>query len=130
MKNKIVLLFSFFVLLLPLRSWSSYIYIPMNESQKDHLKSYGVAYWVLSKDIEVEWLLNYEGGSFAFVHNGVLEKECLVRGVTYQVISDAKMQGIRNEIALPEVNMEVVKLQKSPKLRCTHPKPNNPGMMR
>ncbi len=126
MKNKIVLLFSFFVLLLPLRSWSSYIYIPMNESQKDHLKSYGVAYWVLSKDIEVEWLLNYEGGSFAFVHNGVLEKECLVRGVTYQVISDAKMQGIRNEIALPEVNMEVVKLQKSPKIAVYSPKTKQP----
>lgn len=119
-----------FLLLLFSISWVSlkanYVFIPMDESQKNHLKSYGVAYWVLGKDAEVEWLLNYRGGSFAFIYTPTFEKECLVRGITYQVINDSKMQSIRNEIALPEVNMEVVKLQKAPKIAVYSPKTKQP----
>ena len=56
---------------------AAYILLPMGEGeQSDHLKAYGITYWVLSNDIEAYWLLNYRGGSFAFPHNPVFEKEC------------------------------------------------------
>jgi len=98
----------------------------MDESQKDHLKSYGITYWVLAKGVEAEWLLNYKGGSFMFVYSESFEKECKIRGITYQKISDAQSQGIREEIAQPDQNMEVVKLYKAPKVAVYSPKTKQP----
>ena len=57
----------------------------MDNSQKDHLKAYGIAYWILTFDKEVEWLLNYRGGSFMVDNIDKFEKECLLRGVSYQI---------------------------------------------
>lgn len=106
---------------------ASYILIPMDESQKNHLKSYGIAFWVLQNDIEVEWLLNYRGGSFLIKYYRDVEKECgVVRGVSYEVIADVQAQKIKNEIANPEVNQEVVKLEKSPKIAVYSPDGKQP----
>lgn len=66
--------------LLSFSSMASTILLPMDETQKDHLKSYGVAYWALGKNVSVDWLLNYRGGSFAFQHAPQLENELIVRG--------------------------------------------------
>ncbi|MFN7261743.1 MAG: asparagine synthetase B, partial [Cyclobacteriaceae bacterium] len=44
--------------------FGNYVFIPMDEKQSNHLKAYGIAYWVLKMDQEVDWLLNYRGGSF------------------------------------------------------------------
>ena len=99
------------------------ILIPMDESQKNHLKAYGIAYWELQQQGgELEWLLNYQGGSFLFVYSKSLEKECTIRGVSYKVIADVQAAQIRQEIADPEVNMEVVKLEKAPKVAVYSPK--------
>lgn len=98
----------------------------MDNTQKDHLKAYGIAYWILSFDQEVEWLLNYKGGSFMVESNPKFEKECLLRGVSYQKISDALALGIYTEIANPSVNMEVVKLLKAPKVAVYSPKSKQP----
>jgi len=103
---------------------AAYILIPMDEIQRNHLKSYGIAYWVLTQDVEVNWLLNYKGGSFMFKHHALLEKECVIRNVSYEVISDAQANLIFTEIASPEVNMEVIKLHKAPKIAVYGP-PNN-----
>jgi hypothetical protein len=93
----------------------------MDNSQKDHLKAYGIAYWTLQRDVPVEWLLNYRGGSFLIDHFKAIEQECLIRGVSFQVIPDAQAAAILAEIADPEVNMEAVKLEKAPKIAVYAP---------
>ncbi|PTX20133.1 hypothetical protein C8N40_103208 [Pontibacter mucosus] len=109
-----------------LPGWASTILIPMDETQKDHLKSYGMAYWVLEQNIPVDWLLNYRGGSFAFTHMPQLENELIVRGVSYTVISDAQYNGVLSEIGNPEANMDIMKLEKVPKVAVYTPKSKMP----
>lgn len=105
---------------------SNYLLMPMDEVQKNHLKSYGIAFWILTADVDIEWLLNYRGGSFLVAFSKTIEEECVIRGVTYEIISDTKAQSIRDEIADPEVNMELVKLEKAPKIGVYAPKTNQP----
>ncbi|MBN1197821.1 MAG: asparagine synthetase B, partial [Bacteroidales bacterium] len=103
-----------------------YILIPMDDSQKNHLKAYGVAYWVLQRDIEVSWLLNYRGGSFMIPYAQEIELECQIRGVTSQMISNAQANAILEEISDPEVNMETIKLHKPPRIAVYSPKNKQP----
>lgn len=114
------------LLFLGLVSRANYILVPMDESQRNHLKSYGIAYWVLQNELEMEWLLNYRGGSFLIPHHRTIEEECVIRGVSYEIIADARATSIRMEIADPEVNMEVVKLEKAPKIAVYAPKTHQP----
>ena len=101
---------------------ASYILLPMDyKSQKNHLKAYGMTYWVINQGIEAYWLLNYRGGSFAFYHTTGFEKECKVRGVSYEVIPDAEFIRIRELIADPETNQEAIKLEKAPKIAVYTP---------
>lgn len=122
--KKIILLSSF--LFLSILSQASYILIPMDLQQKDHLKAYGVAYWVLKNYVEVHWLLNYRGGSFMIKDAKEIESECTIRGVSFEIIADAKSTSILTEIADPEVNMEDVKLEKAPKMAVYSPKFKQP----
>jgi len=105
---------------------AAYILIPMDETQKNHLKAYGVAYWILTNQLEVDWLLNYRGGSFMFKQLPAIEKELKVRGVSYSVIADGQAAAIIDEIARPEVNMDLVKLEKAPKMAVYSPKDKLP----
>ena len=98
------------------------ILLPMDEVQKDHLKSYGIAFWVLKNGEEVDWLLNYRGGSFMMKYDKKTEDECNIRGVSYEVIADAKVSEIITEVSDPSVNMDLVKLQKAPKMAVYSPK--------
>ena len=100
--------------------------IPMDGSQRNHLKAYGIAYWTLGRDATVEWLLNYRGGSFLIDHYTEVEQECSIRGVTFQVIADGQAAAILSEIADPEANMEVVKLEKAPKIAVYAPESFQP----
>lgn len=94
----------------------------MDDQQQNHLKAYGVAFWTLKKGIAVDWLLNYRGGSFLIAYNQEIEKELKIRGVSYGVIPDAKVNAILTEINNPEVNMDMVKLEKVPKIAVYSPK--------
>lgn len=100
--------------------------MPLDHMQKNHLKSYGIAYWILTQDVEVNWLLNYRGGSFMFRHTPRFENELVIRGVSYEVISDAQQLNIVEEISAPDVNMDVVKLEKAPKVAVYSPKTKLP----
>lgn len=93
----------------------------MDEVQTNHLKAYGIAYWALEKGVQVDWLLNYRGGSFAIKSNPNIEKECTIRGVKYEVVPDASMANILDEIARPDVNMDAVRLEKAPKIAVYSP---------
>jgi hypothetical protein len=93
------------------------IFIPMDaDNQKNHLKAYGLAYYVLNKGVKVDWLLNYQGGSFCFDYFREFESECKIRDVSFEVIADARYTVILNEIADPDANMDIIKLDKPPKV--------------
>lgn len=116
----------FLYLGLMLTASANRVLVPMDPAQKNHLKAYGVAYWVLKQDADVDWLLNYRDGSFMLPYNDAIEKECRIRGVSYEVISEAEVGLILNEIAKPDVNMELVKLHKAPKIAVYSPKTKQP----
>ncbi len=108
-------------LLLSNVSYANHILIPMDEKQSNHLKAYGIAYSVLDEGLDLDWLLNYRGGSYLIKYVSTIEKECRVRGVAYEVISDAKAANILTQIAVPEVNMDAVKLFKAAKIAVYSP---------
>ena len=108
-------------------TFASYIFIPMNEDQTDHLKAYGLDYWVLEQGAETWWLLNYEGGSFVLPNSTSIEKECKARGVSYKVISDAAFNSILTTINDPENNMEAIKMEKAPRIAVYTPTVNERG---
>ena len=105
---------------------ASYLLIPMDDVQKNHLKSYGIAYWALQRDVEVTWLLNYRGGAFMMKHADAIERECRLRGVTCEIIADGQSSAILSHIADPAVNMDAVKLQKAPRIAVYSPKSKLP----
>ncbi len=105
---------------------AAYLLIPMDEAQKNHLKAYGIAYWSIGKGQTVDWLLNYRGGSFACPFSSLVEKECLIRGVSYQMLADAQYAKISEDILRPEANMDIVKLEKTPKIAVYSPKTKQP----
>lgn len=112
----------FLILVLYMQGFSAYLLIPMDEVQKNHLKSYGIAFWLLQKEIEVDWLLNYRGGSFMVNYAQTIESECALRNVTTQVITDIQAEVILKEIASPDANMNIIKLHKAPKIAVYSPK--------
>ncbi len=116
MKIKKIILF---LLLLQTFVRAQYLLIPMDLSQNDHLKAYGVAYWVLTKDINVEWLLNYRGGSFLFTDSELFRNECRLRGVTFEPANGAQVNQIYAEIE--SHNMERVLLEKAPTIAVYSP---------
>jgi hypothetical protein len=107
-------------------SYATAILIPMDDSQKNHLKSYGIAYWIIEKGQEVDWLLNYKGGSFITEHNTLIEKEIIARGVSYELISNTQRNEITQQLSAADVNMDVVKLEKAPKIAVYSPKTKQP----
>jgi len=119
-------IFLLFLTLLSFKVGASYILIPMDNTQKNHIKGYGVAYWVLQNNVEIDWLLNYRGGSFMIKHIKKIEEELIIRGVSFEVIANVKSTAILSEISDPEVNMDVVKLEKQPKIAVYSPKNKQP----
>ena len=106
---------------------ASYLLIPMDEdTQKDHLKAYGIAFWSLENDLTVDWLLNFRGGSFLIENLTEIEKECIVRGVSYEIITHAYKQQLQIELANPESNTDIIKLEKAPKVAVYSPEGNLP----
>jgi len=95
-------------------------------SQKNHLKAYGITYWCLSKQFKASWLLNYRGGSFLLPDTPEIRKECQIRGVSFELLSDAVTNTILSEISSPSQNMETVTLEKAPKIAVYTPKGKKP----
>lgn len=105
-------------------SYAQYLLVPMDDSQTNHLKAYGVAYWQLAQGQTVEWLLNYRGGSFLFTDSPVNRQECLVREVAVEPLSVAEAAAIKAEISQEDVNSDVIRLEKAPKIAVYTP-PNS-----
>ncbi len=93
--------------------------IPMDRTQQNHLKAYGLTYWSLTQEIRAEWLLNYRGGSFLLADVPGIRREAAVRGVSFTPIDAGTEAQIRAQIA--ESNMEAVPLEKAPKVAVYTP---------
>ena len=116
-----------FFTLFSLRIFASSILIPMDaDTQKNHLKAYGITYWVLSKQQKVQWLLNYRGGSFLLPDGESIRKECQIRGVSFEILSDNQANRILDEISSPSKNQDAVILEKAPRIAVYSPKDNQP----
>lgn len=100
--------------------------VPMDHEQRDHLKAYGIAYWSLDKEVEVNWLLNYRGGSFLMEYFDEIKTELIIRGVSFEIIADATAASILLDISNPEQNQDAVKLEKAPKIAVYSPKTAQP----
>ncbi|RZJ69320.1 asparagine synthetase B [Flavobacterium sp.] len=106
---------------------ANFILLPMDESgQQNHLKAYGITYWALDKQYKASWLLNYRGGSFLLPDAPDIRKECQIRGVSFEVLSDGQANAILDEISSPSQNMETVVLEKAPKIAVYTPKGKKP----
>lgn len=108
---------------LSIPNYAAKLYIPMGaDNQTNHLKAYGIAFLALQAGMTVNWLLNYDGGAFEMDQNDVVQKACQLRGVSFEVIADAKYASIVNQIADPDYNGDVIKLEKAPKIAVYTPK--------
>ena len=122
-KNSVVL----FILFVSFSVKASFILLPMDETtQQNHLKAYGITYWCLDKKYKASWLLNYRGGSFLLPDAEEIRKECQIRGVSFEILSDAETNSILNDISSPSQNMENVILEKAPKIAVYTPKGKQP----
>ena len=122
-KNSLVV----FILLFSFSAKASFILLPMDETtQQNHLKAYGIAYWCLDKKYKASWLLNYRGGSFLLPDAEEIRKECKIRGVSFELLSDSETNSILDEISSPSQNMENVILEKAPKVAVYTPKGKQP----
>lgn len=123
LKSTYLVLFLIFVI--PARA--NFILLPMDDTtQKNHLKAYGITYWCLDKKYKASWLLNYRGGSFLLPDAPEIRKECQIRNVSFEILSDSEANQILDEIASPSQNMETVVLEKAPKIAVYTPKGKQP----
>lgn len=120
-------LFILYFVLMSLTAKAGFILLPMDEtSQQNHLKAYGITYWCLDKNYKASWLLNYRGGSFLLPDAPEIRKECQIRGVSFEILSDSEETDLLNQIASPSQNMESVLLEKAPKIAVYTPKGKQP----
>lgn len=119
--------YSFIFFTISIVANAGFILLPMDEfSQQNHLKAYGITYWCLDKDYKASWLLNYRGGSFLLPDAPEIRKECKIRGVSFELISDTEEVELLKQIASPSQNTESVLLEKAPKIAVYTPKGKQP----
>jgi hypothetical protein len=119
-RSKIILII--LLILVSLRLQSAFLLIPMDQTQSNHLKAYGIAFWVLQQDVEISWLLNYKGGSYLIPYHERIEKECRLRNVSFQVLADVQAGSILSMIADPSANMDEMKMHRVPRIAVYSPK--------
>jgi len=110
------------LILVPIRDYATSLLIPMDLTQQNHLKAYGVVYWSLQQERSVEWLLNYRGGSFLAEYDRSLESECTVRGISYEILSADAVSKILLEINRPSSNTNLVRLERAARIGVYSPK--------
>jgi len=115
MKPSLRILFLVLVAVLPIAAQQKLL-IPMDLKQTDHLKAYGIAYWALQRGIQIDWLLNYRGGSFMLDDASSAATECRIRGVAFEELGAGQAGQIYADVASENNNMDAVRLEKAPKI--------------
>ena len=98
--------------------------IPMDDTQSNHLKAYGLSFWILEKNTNVDWLLNYRGGAFMVDYQDLIKNECILRGISYELVSTEELINIYSTIE--DNNMDIVLLEKAPKIAVYSPPGTQP----
>jgi hypothetical protein len=114
--HRLIHLFVSSLLVFGILAGQSKLLIPMDLKQTDHLKAYGIAFWILEHHGDVDWLLNYRGGSFMCDYSDLLANECRIRGVLFEPIAASQAASIYSEVQRPDNNEDVVRLEKAPKV--------------
>lgn len=120
------LLLSMLVMIMVQHINAQKLLIPMDLAQTDHLKAYGLTYWALTKNVNTEWLLNYRGGSFLCDPEPFLIAECRIRGVGFEQLTQGQALAIYAEVQSEKSNMDVVKLEKPPRIAVYTPPGSRP----
>ncbi len=123
--SRTLLVFSALLLVLgagPLAA--QHLLVPMDRTQSDHLRAYGLAYWLLEREEEAEWLLNYRDGSFLLPDLQEVRREAAVRGVRYEEKDAADVARIRSTIE--SSNMEAILLETAPRIAIYTPPHTSP----
>ena len=107
-------------------SWAQDVLIPMDDSQSDHLKAYGVTFWALQHKIDIDWLLNYRGGAFLATKTPELEEELRVRGVSFESLNGSQTASIISMVESDASNTSVVRLEKPPRIAVYAPQQTLP----
>ncbi|MBP9005199.1 MAG: asparagine synthetase B [Candidatus Marinimicrobia bacterium] len=123
-RNRPLIVLIGLILILANLSFAQKILIPMDQTQSDHLKAYGIVYWSLKQGVNVEWLLNYRGGSFLLDNYPGIVKELRLRGVAYEEVSAA--QNLQIYATIEENNMDIVLLEKAAKIAVYSPPNKQP----
>ncbi|MCK4632787.1 MAG: asparagine synthetase B, partial [candidate division Zixibacteria bacterium] len=108
----------------PVSATATSLLIPMDDAQVNHLKAYGVVYKALDADRKAEWLLNYRGGSFLLDNTREIIDDCLLKGVTHNLVSSGEIADIYRIIEVE--NMERVELEKAPAIAVYSPPSSQP----
>ncbi len=117
MMRKITVLLA--LVLLPAMSMAAQLLIPMDETQTDHLKAYGVIYKTLDTGGTGEWLLNFRGGAFLIDYSQENVNLCLLMGVKAEQVTEGQVADIYRQIEVE--NMERVELEKAPSIAVYSP---------
>ena len=96
----------------------------MDDTQSNHLKAYGLSFWILEKNTNVDWLLNYRGGAFMVDYQDLIKNECILRGISYELVSTEELINIYSTIE--DNNMDIVLLEKAPKIAVYSPPGTQP----
>lgn len=109
------------MILAPTMAFGQKLMIQMDLEQTNHLKAYGIVYWILTKDQPVDWLLNYRGGSFMTDYTEAIAAECRIRGVAFEALDGASAAGVYASVQAEKSNTEVVRLEKPPRIAVYAP---------
>lgn len=105
----------------PKPSWAQQLLIPMDESQSNHLKAYGLLFNHLKDGAKATWLLNYRGGSFLTNSNQELIRRARIKNIHIEIISESQAAQIIQTIESPGSNTSVVNLEKAPRIAVYTP---------
>jgi hypothetical protein len=108
----------------PVTANAAQLLVPMDETQTNHLKAYGLAFKVLKKGQPISWMLNYRGGSFLMPASGFVDVEARLMGVKLERVSAADVAAIRRTVA--EENMDEVLLEVPPRIAIYAPPNHQP----
>ncbi|MDH4069725.1 MAG: asparagine synthetase B [Ignavibacteria bacterium] len=95
--------------------------IPMDLTQQDHLKAYGIAFWSLTRGMEVDWLLNYRGGAFMVDYQEQIASECRIRGVNFTGLTGSEASQVYAQVQSEETNTDVIRLETPPRVAVYAP---------
>ncbi len=114
----------FFILILNTAVYSLTWFIPMDDTQKDHLKAYGAVYKCVENGYTVNWLLNYRGGSFQIEGDQGVSVIFNKMGVSIKDISPKEAANIKS--VMEESNTDKVLIEKATKIAVYTPDTANP----